>query len=72
MGGMANVGQVLQWNASLQLYNSWFPDDSLENGGYGYIGTTLVTAPWSVNIGYPHRVCLLAGAQGDEWPANVN
>jgi hypothetical protein len=72
MGGMANVAQVLQWNASLQLYNSWFPDDSLENGGYGYIGTTLVTAPWSVDIGYPYRVCLLAGAQGDEWPANAN
>ena len=34
------------------------------------IGATLVTDPWSVNIGYPYRVCLLAGAQGDEWPAN--
>ena len=68
MGGTANVGQVLRWDANAQAFDSWIPDDSMPNGGYGYVGGGLVTDPWSVNIGYPYVVCLSAGAQGDQWP----
>ena len=63
MGGSTNVSQVLRWDASLQAYDQWFPA-----GGYGFVGGGVVTTPWSVNIGYPYVVCLLAGAQNLDWP----
>jgi hypothetical protein len=63
MGGNTNVSQVLRWDASLQAYDQWFPA-----GGYGFVGGSVVTTPWSVSIGYPYVVCLLAGAQNVTWP----
>ena len=68
MGGMANVSQVLRWDPAAQRYDQWIPVDGMEFGGYGYVNGDIVTSPWSVNIGYPYVVCLLAGADTVSWP----
>ena len=58
-----DVTQVLRWNASMQVFDTWDPIN-----GDGFVGGGYVTVPWEVKIGYPYVVCLSAGVNGTMWP----
>lgn len=60
---LAEVAQVLRWNAVRQDFDSWDPANN-----EGYVGGDPVTTPWAVRLGYPYMVCLNAGVNGHTWP----
>lgn len=51
--GISSVTQVLQWNASLQGFDKWFPPY-----GYGFINGARVTTPFSLAVGGAYRLLL--------------
>lgn len=63
LGGSSNVSQVLRLNATLQGYDSWYPES-----GFGFVNGSFTTTPFPVQVGYPYAVCLTGGANGLRWP----
>jgi hypothetical protein len=56
--GLSSVDQVLHWDPALQGYDQWIPDANFPNGGYGYVGSSFVLDPWSLDTGQVYFILL--------------
>ncbi len=57
------INQVLNWNAPMQIYDTWDPIN-----GIGTIDGALAFSPFATKIGYPYWICANSGLNNQQWP----